>query len=206
MAYVTGAADASGLRDRLRVDLPEYMVPAAIVPLEAMPLNPSGKVDRGALAKRGIDWTEGLEREFVAPRTALEIELADLFRSALGVETVGVQDNFFELGGNSITGAILINRLQQRLGEIVHVVAIFDAPTVEGLAGFLVESYPEAVERLWARSRCRAGSRARSAASRSTSKSSARCWSLCRRWSWQARTRRRCSCCRRRARARRCCA
>ncbi len=148
VAYVTGTEETSELRERLRSSLPEYMVPSAIVALESMPLNPSGKADRGVLARRSLDWTGSVEREFVAPRTALEIELAGLFQTALGVET-GVRDSFFELGGNSITGAILINRLQQRIGEIVHVVAIFDAPTIEGLAGFLGKTYPKAVERLW---------------------------------------------------------
>ena len=64
---------------------------------------------------------------------------------------VGIHDDFFELGGNSITGAILINRLQEKLGEIVHVVALFDAPTVARLAAYLASDYPEAVARVWGR-------------------------------------------------------
>ncbi|MEA2560961.1 MAG: hypothetical protein QOH06_2465, partial [Acidobacteriota bacterium] len=150
VAYVvsTVGTDAD-LKERLRARLPDYMVPAAIVALEALPLSPSGKVDRGALAKLGVLWTAAPEQGYVAPRTALESELAGMWSTSLGLDKIGVHDNFFELGGNSITGAILINRLQERLGEIVHVVAIFDAPTVAGLAAWLSSHCPEAVERLW---------------------------------------------------------
>ncbi|HXO42091.1 MAG TPA: amino acid adenylation domain-containing protein, partial [Thermoanaerobaculia bacterium] len=86
-------------------------------------------------------------REQVAPRTPLESHLAAMFAEVLGSEPVGVRDNFFALGGNSITGAVLINRLQQELGEIVHVVVIFDAPTVAQLADYLQREHPGAVAR-----------------------------------------------------------
>ncbi len=162
------------------------MVPSAIVALEALPLNPSGKVDRGVLARRSIDGP--------VARNASSSRRGRPWRSSWpgcsgrlwGQRRSGIQDSFFELGGNSITGAILINRLQQRIGEIVHVVAIFDAPTIEGLAGFLGKTYPEVVERLWGAGSLPAGFRARSAANRSDrsrSKSSGPCWSRWRLWS-----------------------
>ncbi len=120
------------------------MVPSAFVLLPGLPLSPNGKVDRKALPEPEAERTAG---EPVAPRTALERRLAELFREALRAETIGVDDDFFAVGGNSIRGAGLINRLQERLGEIVHVVAIFDAPTVARLATFLEENYSAAVAR-----------------------------------------------------------
>ncbi|HKI02159.1 MAG TPA: non-ribosomal peptide synthase/polyketide synthase, partial [Thermoanaerobaculia bacterium] len=149
VAYVTPAGlDPLALRSALAASLPEPMVPAAVVVLEALPLTPNGKVDRKALPT-----PEGARvRDLVAPRTELERFLAGLWQDVLGVGSIpgiGVHDDFFELGGNSITGAMFVNRLQQELGEIVHVVVMFDAPTVEQLAAWVTENYPEAVARLF---------------------------------------------------------
>ncbi|HYO14148.1 MAG TPA: amino acid adenylation domain-containing protein, partial [Thermoanaerobaculia bacterium] len=139
-----GAPEAAELRRHLAATLPDYMVPSAFVVLPEMPLSPNGKVDRKALPDPE---RPAAERELVAPRTALERLLAGLFQETLGIGAVGIHESFFELGGNSLLGATLINRLQERLGEIVHVVAIFDAPTVARLAAFLAEQYPDAVAR-----------------------------------------------------------
>src|SRR5262249_5527018 len=81
-------------------------------------------------------------------RTAVEELLVGIWGEVLGVEKVGVHDNFFDLGGDSIKAAILTNRLQETLGEIIHVVALFDSPTVAGLAAHLDVRSPQAVERL----------------------------------------------------------
>jgi amino acid adenylation domain-containing protein len=144
--------DTSEIQAHLRRTLPEYMVPAAFVILDAFPLNPSGKVDRRALpdpASAGA--AEKAPRE--APRTALERELARLWSEILaGVaeDSISIHDNFFQLGGNSISGAVFINRLQGRLGEVVGVATLFDAPTVARLAAHLGAELPQAVERLGA--------------------------------------------------------
>jgi thioesterase domain-containing protein len=135
------------LRAHLRARLPEYMVPADFVMLDALPLSPNGKVERGALPAPGATRAEAL-REYVAPRTPTETALAEMWAEILRVERVGVTDNFFELGGDSIKGAVFINRLQDRLGEIVHVITIFDGPTVGQLAAYLDEQYGGAVRRL----------------------------------------------------------
>jgi amino acid adenylation domain-containing protein len=133
------------VRAALGRSLPEYMVPAAVVALESLPLTPSGKVDRKALpAPEARQETAG---EPVAPRTHLESLLASLWQEVLGVESVGIHDDFFALGGTSISGAVLINRLQRELGEVLHVVVIFDRPTVAQLAAYLAEEYAGAVER-----------------------------------------------------------
>jgi amino acid adenylation domain-containing protein len=152
VAYLVSAGpeapDPAALQEHLRRTLPEYMIPAAFVALEALPLGPSGKVDRKALPDP-TGATADVPRE--APRTALERELARLWSEVLvGLleETISIHDNFFQLGGSSISGAVLINRLQRRLGETVQVAALFDAPTIARLAAYLTAELPEAVARL----------------------------------------------------------
>ena len=128
--------------------LPDYMLPSTAVVLDAMPLLPSGKVDRRALPEPSLDGLR--ESEHIAPRNPVEAYLVELWREMLelGNEApISVRANFFQLGGNSIRGAVLINRLQRELDEIVHVVTLFDAPTLEELAEYLVRQHPQAVER-----------------------------------------------------------
>ncbi len=147
LAAADGAAlEAAELAAFLRERIPEYMVPAAFVVLPALPLTANGKVDRKALPEPEAQAGSG---EPVAPRNALEEHLAGHFQSLLKRDRVGVHDDFFDLGGSSISGAVLVNRLQRELGEILHVVVIFDAPTVERLAVYLAREHPEAVARRW---------------------------------------------------------
>ena len=89
-----------------------------------------------------------LDIEFIAPRTPLEKAIADLFAEVLNLEQVGINDNFFELGGDSIQGAILINKLQGQLKEIIHFVVLFDTKTVKKLAVYLEENYPQTAAKL----------------------------------------------------------
>ncbi len=151
VAYVTPEdLSVATLRAALLARLPEHMVPSAFVPLAAMPLSPNGKADRQVLARLRPDpGAGGAGSGYAPPGTALEEDLAALWREAAGVVRVGIHDSFFELGGSSISAAILINRLQEKLGEIVHVVAIFDHPTVAGFAAYLARDYPRAVARVW---------------------------------------------------------
>ncbi len=155
VAYVTPreGAEAPGLDEVRRLlgrSLPDYMLPSALVVLAAMPLTASGKVDRKALPAPGR--AAAAPAAWEAPRTAMESELARMWSTVLGgvaESAIGVHDSFFQLGGNSITGAIFINQLQERLGEIVHVVVLFDAPTVAQLAAHLAAEHPRAVRRIW---------------------------------------------------------
>jgi amino acid adenylation domain-containing protein len=135
------------LRSFLKERLPRYMVPSVFVLLDRLPLSPNGKVDRRALPLP--DWGRPeLTEAFVPPRNALERLLCEMWQEILGVERVGVHDEFVALGGSSIQGAVFINRLQERLGAIIHVVAVFDAPTVADLAGYLTQHYEDAVARV----------------------------------------------------------
>lgn len=121
------------LRRFLEEKLPKYMIPAAFVILEAIPLNPNGKVDRFALPAPDLTRPE-LETTFVAPRSATEQALATLFAQVLEVEQIGIHDNFFELGGHSLLATQLIAQLLKTFEIEVTVVDLFDAPTVAGLA------------------------------------------------------------------------
>ncbi|HLM55241.1 MAG TPA: amino acid adenylation domain-containing protein [Pyrinomonadaceae bacterium] len=135
---------AQGLRDHLKSRLPDYMIPADFVFLDALPLTRNGKLDRQALPPPD-GARPGPTGDYVPPGTKLESALAEVWREVLGVGRVGLLDNFFELGGDSLRAALLINRLTEWLGDFVYVVALFEAPTVEALAAYLNEHYPEAV-------------------------------------------------------------
>jgi amino acid adenylation domain-containing protein len=162
VAYVAGPAaerpSVADLRTFLEVHLPEYMVPAHLVLLDALPTTPGGKVDRRALPDPFAEPAEA--QEHVAPKTAAERFVAALWREVLGVSRVSATDDFFALGGNSIKGAILTNRLQEELGEYVYVVALFDAPTLQSLARYLEENYAEALARVTGERAAAAGSAA----------------------------------------------
>ncbi|HEX7240316.1 MAG TPA: amino acid adenylation domain-containing protein, partial [Longimicrobiaceae bacterium] len=131
VAYVTGEVEVAGVREGVRERLPEHMVPAAIVVLESIPLTPNGKTDRKALPEP--EW--GVRGEaYVAPRTVTEEVLAGIWAEVLGVERVGVGENFFDLGGHSLLATRVVARAQAALGTEIPLRAIFEAPTVAGLA------------------------------------------------------------------------
>ena len=112
------------------------MVPAAFVTLPALPLTPSGKVDRAALPAPDLGRPEPAT-PFVAPRDELERLVAALWRELLGVDQVGAHDNFFELGGHSLLMSELKARLAADLQREVSMVELFQYPTVSSLAGYL---------------------------------------------------------------------
>lgn len=123
------------LRSVLRARLPAYMIPAMICPLERMPLTPNGKLDRGALPAAELDG----ERQRVAPRTPLEAELLDLWREALGIDSIGVTDDFFDLGVDSLTAGRLFARIERSHGQRLPAGSLFQTPTIERLAALISE-------------------------------------------------------------------
>ena len=133
-AAPTAEQDLAGrLRKTLRQTLPECMIPTSFVPMSDFPLTSSGKIDRRALPAPHSE--RGLPRNtFVAPRTAIEAQLADLWASLLGVDQVGVQDSFFELGGHSLLGIRMVARVRDELQVELPLRAIFEARTVAALA------------------------------------------------------------------------
>ncbi|MEW5928133.1 MAG: amino acid adenylation domain-containing protein [Gemmatimonadota bacterium] len=140
----TGPAE---LRDWLRGRLPEYMVPSALLVMDALPLTPSGKLDRRALPRpEAADGARG--REFVEPRDHAERTLAGIWEGVLGVERVGARDDFFELGGHSLLAVRLAARVHEAFGVVVPLGAFFRAPTVEALARLVGGMRPDAAERI----------------------------------------------------------
>ncbi|MEU3648453.1 non-ribosomal peptide synthase/polyketide synthase [Lentzea sp. NPDC034063] len=131
VAYVVGTPDTTELRAFLARTLPDYMVPSVFVPLEKLPLNVNGKVDRRALPE--VDWAALTTSGHVAPRDAEELELARIFAEVLRVPQVGVEDNFFELGGDSILSIQIASRARQA-GLTVLPRDLFRHPTVASLA------------------------------------------------------------------------
>ena len=121
------------LRSFLKSKLPEYMVPPTFVFLGEMPLTPNGKIDRRALPNPIQNHLE-LELNYVAPRTPIEQELAQVWAEILRIERVGIRNNFFDLGGHSLLAIRAITRLQETLGVELSLKSFFQAPTVETLA------------------------------------------------------------------------
>ena len=121
------------LRRFVAARLPEYMVPAAIMLVESVPLTVNGKLDRRALP--APEFVSGAS--YRAPRDRPERVLADLFGEVLGGTRVGIDDGFFDLGGHSLSAMRLVARIRGELGVEVPIQAVFDTPTVAGLAEWM---------------------------------------------------------------------
>lgn len=129
VAYLTGdAVPAETLRAQLSSQLPEYMVPAAFVHLHALPLTPSGKLDRKALP--APEDGAYASRAYAAPRGDMETQVAALWAQVLHVERVGRHDNFFDLGGHSLLAVQVLSRLRQTLGVELPLAELFAHPVL----------------------------------------------------------------------------
>ena len=151
VAYFTEQGDAlsvGDLRARLLAQLPEYMVPAAFVRLDALPLTANGKVDRKALPKP--QQTALFSRAYVEPQDALETALAQIWAEVLQVERVGRHDHFFELGGHSLLAMRMVAQVRQQLGLELVMADLFANPELAAVAECLcvaqVSSQPPIVE------------------------------------------------------------
>jgi acyl carrier protein len=141
VAYVVPQEKApatSVLRSHLQGFLPDYMIPSAFVLLDALPLTLNGKIDRRALPAPETS-RPSLEDSYVAPRTPIEEQVAQIWSEILRLERVGIHDNFFDLGGHSLLATQVMARLRQNFQLDFPVRSLFEAPTVAGLADVIVQ-------------------------------------------------------------------
>ncbi|MFD3658950.1 condensation domain-containing protein, partial [Streptomyces sp. NPDC058620] len=140
-----GIPSLAEIREFASTGLPAFMIPSAFVSLDTLPLTPNGKLDRAALPEPDGARTGGL----VAPATAAEELLAGIWAQLLGVDRVGATDNFFELGGHSLLATQVVSRIRDVFGTDIPVAAMFDHPTVAGLAAVIAASTPGASAPEW---------------------------------------------------------
>ncbi|MBX3014592.1 MAG: amino acid adenylation domain-containing protein [Caldilineaceae bacterium] len=141
------------LRQYLATKLPSYMIPAAFIIIETMPLTPSGKVDRQTLAKTypaASLATRAGEENIVPPRTELEVALAQLWSQLLGIEQVGIESNFFELGGHSLLAVRLLAEIERQFDAKPTLSAFFVEPTIAYLARALAPTHAVQPDKLGA--------------------------------------------------------
>ncbi len=146
--YVFDGENAPGidaLRAFLGARLPDYMIPTAFVSLDALPLTPSGKVDRKALPVPSR-LRPDLSAQYVAPRSKTEERLAEIMADVLKVDQVGIYDNFFDLGGHSMLGTQIIAQVQEEFQVELPLRALFENPTVAGIAVAIAEAQAAGVD------------------------------------------------------------
>ncbi|GBC61781.1 non-ribosomal peptide synthetase [Desulfonema ishimotonii] len=138
VAYVTGSAllNTETLRDHLKTALPDYMIPACFVQLDALPLTSGGKVDRKSLPEPQ-GFRPRMAAAYVSPRTDAEQRIAEVWQEVLRLDRVGLHDNFFDLGGHSLLVIKVQSRLEEIFGRDIQTVELFRHPTVSALAGYL---------------------------------------------------------------------
>jgi amino acid adenylation domain-containing protein len=139
VAYLVGQGiDVDATRRRLKTHLPDYMMPGALVLLDDLPLTPNGKVDRKALPVPDL---AASGPDYQAPRTPIEVALADIWADTLKLPRVGIQDNFFDLGGHSLLAVQLLERIEQMLGSKPHLNTLwYGAGNIEQQARLLTDT------------------------------------------------------------------
>ena len=131
--------DVGELRTFLRAKLPEYMIPAAFVALDSIPLTVTRKIDRKALPDPGTSRPE-TGTSYVAPRSSIERDLAGIWAEVLGVDEIGIHDDFFALGGHSLAAARIISRVIGTFQLELSITALFDSPTIGTMAAVIAGS------------------------------------------------------------------
>ncbi|KYG29134.1 hypothetical protein AZF08_27900 [Bacillus gaemokensis] len=139
-AYYVGddSLTVGKLRSELSKELPNYMIPSYFVKLTQMPLTPNGKVDRKVLLELEGNLQTGMEYE--APRTVVEVRLAEIWKEVLGLEQIGIRENFFDIGGHSLKVLQLIRKVSQSIGVNLPYRVVFDTPTIETMAQQIMKS------------------------------------------------------------------
>ncbi|MFC4531322.1 amino acid adenylation domain-containing protein [Sphaerisporangium dianthi] len=135
VAYLAGGAETAGLRAALKLRVPDYMVPSALVSLAALPLSPNGKLDRRALPAPALVREESTA--FVPPGPGTQESIAAVWRGVLGVERIGVDDDFFDLGGHSLLATQVVAGVRAAHGPGLSVMDLFQNPTIRELAALV---------------------------------------------------------------------
>jgi amino acid adenylation domain-containing protein len=140
-AYIVSSAEltTAELRDFLKQKLPDYMVPAAFVFLDRIPLTPNGKVDRKALPVPDLSAND----TFIPPSNALEFQLMQIWEEVLHISPIGIRDNFFDLGGHSLLAVGLMARIQQQFDKKLSLATLFQGATIEHLAQIIRSTTPD---------------------------------------------------------------
>ena len=122
------------LKAHLRRQLPDYMVPALIIPLERIPLTPNGKLNRAALPNPADHWQA---REFVAPRSGFETEIAGIWQSVMKLDQISVTDNFFDIGGHSLLAVQIVTRVKEKYDVEFSMRRLFEVSSIAGMASYV---------------------------------------------------------------------
>ena len=142
IAYVVGEVETAALRTYLQERLPDYMIPSAWVKLDALPLTVNGKVDRRALPAPDSQRPE-VSSSYVAPRSAIEREIAEVWHEVLGIDSVGMADNFFDLGGHSLQAVLVHGKLRAKFEKNLLLFELFQFPTIEAMARYISDESEE---------------------------------------------------------------
>ncbi|MEK8017264.1 MAG: amino acid adenylation domain-containing protein, partial [Candidatus Parabeggiatoa sp.] len=146
VAYIVPALEqapkTNELQRFLKEKLPEYMVPSIFITLEAIPLTSHGKIDRQALPKPA-KIRQQPEKNLVAPKNALELQLTQIWEKVLGISPIGIQDNFFDLGGHSLLAITLLSQIEKHFNKRLPLITLFQLPTIAQQASLLSESNPD---------------------------------------------------------------
>jgi thioesterase domain-containing protein/acyl carrier protein len=147
VAYFTTKGDTipavQAIRQFLKEQLPDYMVPSTFVRLEALPLTPNGKVDRRALPTPDTALVADASETFVAPRDHIEQQLAEIWQEVLQVPEIGIHDNFFELGGHSLSAVRVWAKVEAAFGKNLPITTFLQSPTIAELAPVLQQTDSE---------------------------------------------------------------
>jgi amino acid adenylation domain-containing protein/non-ribosomal peptide synthase protein (TIGR01720 family) len=143
VAYVVAREgyEQDRLKEYLKAQLPDYMIPSAVVELPELPLTPNGKVNRKALA--GLDSPLVSAEQYVAPRNKTEEKITGIWKEILNVEQIGVNDNFFMLGGDSIISIRVVSRIKQAFNKSVELRQFYQLATVAALAKYIEDDSPQ---------------------------------------------------------------
>ena len=135
----TAAIAVNEIRQHLSEMLPDYMIPSYFVRLEELPLTANGKIDQPSLPEP----VAMSEEEYVAPRTEMEVRVAQIWSEVLEKERIGINDNFFELGGHSLRATVLIEKINQRFNLSEPVVMLFKYPTINAMVTYLNQDHAQ---------------------------------------------------------------